>query len=66
MGTSFSVVYAVIFMIWLGTSIINDEKFRQCISLYKRFIEDLLLIWNGPTAVLCEFQHALANNSSYT
>jgi hypothetical protein len=35
MGTSFSVVYAVIFMIWLETPIVNDVRFRQFIRLYK-------------------------------
>ena len=34
MGTSFSVTYATIFMIWLKTSIINE--FRKHIMLYKR------------------------------
>ncbi len=60
MGTSFSVVYAVIFMIWLETLILNDERFSEYILLYKRFIDDLFLIWTGPAAVLCEFRHALA------
>ena len=45
MGTSFSVVYAVIFMIWLETPIVNDVRFRQYIRLLKRFIDDLFLIW---------------------
>ena len=60
MGTSFSVIYAIIFMIWLETPIINDARFRQYIRLYKRFIDDLFLIWTGPAAVLCDFRHALA------
>lgn len=60
MGTSFSVVYAVIFMIWLETPIVNDVRFRQYIRLYKRFIDDLFLIWTGPAAVLCDFRRALA------
>jgi hypothetical protein len=60
MGTSFSVVYAVIFMIWLETPILNDKRFRQYIRLYKRFIDDLFLIWTGPADVLCEFRRALA------
>lgn len=59
MGTSFSVVYAVIFMIWLETPILNDKRFSQYIRLYKRFIDDLFLIWTGPSAVLCEFRRAL-------
>lgn len=39
MGTSFSVTYATIFMIWLETPIIND--FRRHIVLYKRYIDDI-------------------------
>jgi hypothetical protein len=59
MGTSFSVVYAIIFMIWLETPIVNDERFRSCIQLYKRFIDDLFVIWTGPVATLCEFRKAM-------
>jgi hypothetical protein len=58
-GTSFSVVYAIIFLIWLETPIINDKRFGHYIRLYKRFIDDLFLIWTGPAAVLCEFRHVL-------
>jgi hypothetical protein len=62
MGTSFSVVYAVIFMIWLETPVI--ERFRSCIQLYKRFIDDLFIIWTGSVAQLCEFRKALATADS--
>ena len=61
MGTSFSVVYAVIFMIYLETPIIHDERFRRFVYLYKRFIDDLFLIWTGPADVLCEFRRAMAS-----
>ncbi len=37
------------------TPILNDKRFRQYIRLYKRFIDDLFLIWTGPADVLCEF-----------
>ena len=60
MGTTFSVIYAIIFMIWLESPIVNNPRFSQYIRLYKRFIDDLLLIWNGPTAILCEFRRAFA------
>ena len=60
MGTSFSVIYAVIFMIRLESPIVNDVRFRQYIRLYKRFIDDLFLIWTGPAAILCDFRRALA------
>lgn len=54
MGTSFSVTYAIIFMIWLETPIINE--FRKYIVLYKRYIDDILLIWSGPVNELCRFR----------
>ncbi len=59
MGTTFSVIYAVIFMIRLETPIVNDERFSMYIRLYKRFIDDLFLIWTGPSDKLCEFRKAL-------
>ena len=48
MGTNFSVVYAIIFMIWLETPVVNDRRFSLYIRLYKRFINNLFLIWTGP------------------
>ncbi len=63
MGTSFSVVYAIIFVIWLETPIVEtveSERFRSCIQLYKRFIDDLFVVWTGSVALLCEFRKALA------
>ena len=54
MGTSFSVTYATIFMIWLETPIIH--QFRRHIVLYKRYIDDILLIWSGSSAELCRFR----------
>ena len=59
MGTSFSVVYAIIFMIWLETPIINNRRFSPFIKLYKRFIDDLLIIWTGTPERLCELRKAL-------
>jgi hypothetical protein len=44
----------------METPILNNKRFSQYIRLYKRFIDDLFLIWTGPAAVLCEFRHALA------
>ena len=54
MGTSFSVTYATIFMIWLETPIIHE--FRKHIVLYKRYIDDILLIWSGSYTELCRFR----------
>jgi hypothetical protein len=54
MGTSFSVTYAIIFMIWLETPIINE--FQQHIVLYKRYIDDIFLIWSGSATELCRFR----------
>ena len=60
METSFSVVYAIIFMIWFEMPIVNDVRFRQYIRLYRRIIDDLFLILTGPAAVLCDLLRALA------
>ena len=59
MGTSFSVTYAVISMICLETPIINE--FQQHIVLYKRYIDDIFLIWSGSSAELCRFRERLGN-----
>ena len=45
MGTSFLVVYAVIFMILLETPIVEDPRFCQFIKLYKQIIYYIFLIW---------------------
>lgn len=47
MGTSFSVVFAIIFMLWLETPVI--EKYQEWIVLYKRAIDDQFFIWQGPS-----------------
>ena len=61
MGTSFSVVYAVIFMIHLESPILEDPRFRSFIQLYKRFIDDIFLIWTGSAATRCEFLQTLGS-----
>jgi hypothetical protein len=62
MGTSFSVTYAVIFMIWLETIIIHE--FCKYIVLCKRYIDDILLIWSGPSSELCKFRAKFGNANS--
>ena len=57
MGTSFAVVYAVIFMIWYETPII--EEFKEHISLYGRYIDDGQTIWTGPDNELDRFVQVL-------
>ena len=61
MGTSCLVVYAVFSMIRLETPIVEDPKFRQFIKLYKRFIDEIFLIWTGSAAALCAFRRALVS-----
>ncbi len=58
-GPSLSVMYAIIFMIWLETPIISE--FNQHIVLYKRYIDNLFLIWSGSSAGLCRFSERLGN-----
>ena len=50
MGTSFSLTYPSIFMTWLETPII--EEFRTQILLYKRFLDNIFMIWSGSSAEL--------------
>ena len=61
MGTSFSVVYAVICMIWLETPIVI-ERVRSCLQLSKLLIDNLFIIWIGSVvpSQLCDFRKALA------
>ena len=54
MGTTFSVTYATIFMIWLETPIINE--FQQHILLYKRHIDYLFVVWSGSLVELSKFR----------
>jgi hypothetical protein len=54
-GIPFSVPYATIFMIWLETSIINE--FQQHIVVYKRYTDDIFLIWPGSSADLWQLEH---------
>jgi hypothetical protein len=49
MGTALSVVYAIIFMIWFETPIV--ERFKSFLLLYKRYIDDLGMIFVGPPEV---------------
>jgi hypothetical protein len=53
MGTSISMVYAKIFMIWLETPIFQSKRFRSCIQLYKLFTDDLFIVCTGSVAKLC-------------
>jgi hypothetical protein len=46
-------------MIWLETPIINE--FQRQIVLYKRYIDDIFLIWSGSPAEQCRFRERLGN-----
>ena len=58
MGTSFSVLYATIFMIWLETPILYE--FQEHIKLYKRYIDDIFLCWAGSLSELCRLREKFA------
>lgn len=47
MGTSFSVVFSIIFMIWLEEPIIS--RYKEWILLFKRAIDDQIFIFKGPS-----------------
>lgn len=59
MGTPFAVAFAVIFMIMLEQPVIN--RFRASIGVYKRFIDDVFLLWTGTANQLDSFRLALAS-----
>ena len=41
-------------MFWLEKPLL--EKYKTFIVLYKRFIDDINLIWNGPRVILEQFK----------
>ena len=53
MGTTFYVVYAIIFMIWLETPIVCDRRFSPYIRLHKRFIDDLFFSFGQALQRYC-------------
>lgn len=60
MGISFSVCYAIIFMIWLESPIVLQaiQDSHICSGGYGRFIDDLFVFWQGPRSALLEFMKA--------
>ena len=57
MGTPFAVTAADAFMSHHERDI--AEKHSRYITLYKRFIDDIFVIWDGPRENLLEFIHAM-------
>ena len=57
MGTPFAVTAANAFMYHHERDIV--EKHSRYITLYKRFIDDIFVIWDGPHKKLLEFLHAI-------
>lgn len=53
MGTPFAVVYATIFMIMLETPVVVAHSCD--LLVYRRFIDDIFLIWLGTRASLIDF-----------
>ena len=56
MGTPFSVTAANAFLYYHEKDLIF--LYRDNIALYKRFIDDIILLWTGPHAMLLEFLNA--------
>ena len=50
----------IVMLYFLETPIVNNVRFCQYIRPYKLSIDDLFLMWTGPTAVLCDLRRALA------
>ena len=53
-GTPAAVSISQIYMFWLEKPLL--EKYKTFIVLYKRFIDDINLIWNGPRVILEQFK----------
>ncbi len=57
MGTSFAVVYAIIYMLHIETPVV--EEYDAHILLYKRFLDDVFLLWHGCRHRLGDFMAKL-------
>ncbi|XP_075462923.1 uncharacterized protein LOC142498600 [Ascaphus truei] len=64
MGTSFAPVYANLFMGWWESLFIfsSTNPFRKHIIFYRRFIDDLIMIWDGDSDSLHNFFHYINTN----
>ncbi|XP_075428447.1 uncharacterized protein LOC142466834 isoform X1 [Ascaphus truei] len=65
MGTSFAPSYANLFMGWWEMSHVfgDSNPFRHHVVFYKRYIDDLILIWSGGEEDLLKFIEYLAKNT---
>ena len=61
MGTPFAVTVANAFMYLHEKDIV--ERYSSYLILYKRFIDDLLAIWDGPKDTLLEFLDTLGSKT---
>ena len=61
MGISFSVCYAIIFMIWFEDPLVREavEKGFMRESEYWRFIDNLIILWSGPRHALAELMEKM-------
>ena len=57
MGTPFAVTAANAFMYYHERDLV--QSYSRYLALYKRFIDDLFVIWDGPREILLEFLLAL-------
>lgn len=57
MGTPFAVTAANAFMFYHEIDIV--KRYSPHLQLYKRFIDDIFVIWSGPRDTLLEFLNAL-------
>ena len=55
MGTRLAPVFANIFMAMIDRLILAIDKFRLSIAFYKRFIDDIFMIWTGTEREFLDF-----------
>ena len=63
MGVSFSVCYAIIFMIWFEDPLILEAIRKGYLKQedYNRFIDDLAFLWSGPRDALASLMEKFDN-----
>jgi len=64
MGTPFAVTVANTFMYYHEWDIV--KMFSRSLLLYKHFIDDIFVIWDGPCEIFLEFLHAISTKDQCT
>ena len=61
MGTPVAPPYANLYLYHLEKNIVDKWKKKQCLLYYKRYIDDICIIFHGRSIEMSKFQHELGN-----